>query len=174
MDALGSARWIRGAGLLLLLALLPASPALAIDLEVGRWIELKATHPQGVPLHQQPRPSLMGRAPDAARAEVRAMDQAQHWIQIRLEDGRVAWIIENYVERVVEAPSPPSGPPGNDEWLVWGSGDGCRQVVGDVPFENLIGRAEFLFFSSDGSAEIWEVWKWPFAIRFSRFLKGVR
>ena len=27
---------------------------------------------------------------------------------------------------------------------------------------------------SDGSAEIWEVWKWPFAIRFSRFLKAVR
>ncbi len=53
-------------------------------------------------------------------------------------------------------------------------GTRCRQVVGYVPFENLIGRAEFLFFSSDGSAEIWEVWKWPFAIRFSRFLKAVR
>lgn len=129
-DALGRARWIRGAGLLLLLALLPASPALAIDLEVGQWIELKATHRQGVPLHQQPRPSLMGRAPDIARAEVLAMEQAQHWIQIRLEDGRAAWIIENYVGRVVEAPSPPSGATGNDEWLVWGSGAGCRQVVG--------------------------------------------
>jgi signal peptidase I len=55
-----------------------------------------------------------------------------------------------------------------------GSGPRCRQVVGYVPYVNLIGRAEFLFFSSDRSAEIWEVWKWPFAIRFSRFLKGVR
>ncbi|MGH7004160.1 MAG: signal peptidase I [Alphaproteobacteria bacterium] len=54
------------------------------------------------------------------------------------------------------------------------SGQRCRQVVGYVPLENLIGRAEFLFFSSDGSAELWEVWKWPSAIRFSRFLKGVR
>jgi len=53
-------------------------------------------------------------------------------------------------------------------------GQRCRQVVGYVPFENLIGRAEFLFFSSDGTADLWEVWKWPFAIRFSRFLKGVR
>jgi signal peptidase I len=51
----------------------------------------------------------------------------------------------------------------------------CRQVVGYVPFANLIGRAEFIFFSSDpNAADIWEVWKWPFAIRFSRFLKGVR
>jgi signal peptidase I len=55
-----------------------------------------------------------------------------------------------------------------------GAGPRCRQVVGYVPLENLIGRAEFMFFSSDGSAELWEVWKWPFAIRFSRLLKGVR
>ena len=47
-------------------------------------------------------------------------------------------------------------------------------AVGYVPAQNLIGRAEFLFFSTDGSAEIWEVWKWPFAIRYGRLLMGVR
>ena len=26
------------------------------------------------------------------------------------------------------------------------------------------------FFSTDGSARFWEVWKWPFAIRYSRIL----
>lgn len=41
--------------------------------------------------------------------------------------------------------------------------------VGYVPIENLVGRAELLFFSTDGSADLWEVWKWPFATRFSRF-----
>lgn len=45
--------------------------------------------------------------------------------------------------------------------------------VGYVPFENLIGRAEFIFFSTDGSAELWEIWKWPFATRFSRIGDGV-
>lgn len=45
--------------------------------------------------------------------------------------------------------------------------------VGYVPSENLVGRAEFLFFSTDGSASLWEVWKWPSAIRFSRFFNGV-
>jgi signal peptidase I len=55
-----------------------------------------------------------------------------------------------------------------------GNGPKCRQVVGYVPFQNLIGRAEFIFFSTTGEAEIWEVWKWPFAVRFSRFLKIVR
>ena len=41
--------------------------------------------------------------------------------------------------------------------------------VGFVPEENLVGRAEILFYSTDGSAKLWEVWKWPFAMRFSRF-----
>ncbi len=45
-----------------------------------------------------------------------------------------------------------------------------RADVGFVPAQNLVGRAEIVFFSHDGSAQLWEVWKWPFAIRYSRFL----
>lgn len=45
-----------------------------------------------------------------------------------------------------------------------------RTEVGYVPAENLEGKAIFRFFSTDGSAHIWEVWKWPFAIRYSRIL----
>jgi signal peptidase I len=46
-------------------------------------------------------------------------------------------------------------------------------AVGYVPGENLVGRAEFIFFSTDGSARLWEIWKWPFAIRYSRLFNGV-
>jgi signal peptidase I len=46
--------------------------------------------------------------------------------------------------------------------------------VGFVPAENLVGRAEILFFSSNGSAHIWEIWKWPLAIRFDRLLEVIR
>ena len=46
--------------------------------------------------------------------------------------------------------------------------------VGYVPAENLVGRVEVLFFSVDGSAEWWQVWKWPLAIRFGRLFRGVR
>jgi signal peptidase I len=42
-----------------------------------------------------------------------------------------------------------------------------------VPEKNLIGRAEFLFFSHNGNARIWELWKWPSAIRFSRIGMGI-
>ena len=45
--------------------------------------------------------------------------------------------------------------------------------VGFVPEQNLVGRAEVVFFSHDGSAQLWEVWKWPFAIRYSRLLSGI-
>jgi signal peptidase I len=43
-----------------------------------------------------------------------------------------------------------------------------------VPDENLVGRAEFIFFSHDPSAAGWlEPWKWPSAIRFNRFFKAI-
>jgi signal peptidase I len=45
-----------------------------------------------------------------------------------------------------------------------------RTEVGYVPAENLEGKAIFRFFSTNGAAHIWEVWKWPFAIRYSRIL----
>jgi len=40
--------------------------------------------------------------------------------------------------------------------------------VGFVPYENLVGRAEVRFFSTDGSAALWQVWRWPGAIRWGR------
>ena len=45
--------------------------------------------------------------------------------------------------------------------------------ISTIPAQNLIGRAEFMFFSTDQSAAFWEVWKWPFAIRYSRILSGI-
>ena len=46
-------------------------------------------------------------------------------------------------------------------------------VVGYVPAENLVGKAEIIFFSTDGSAHFWEFWRWPSAIRWNRVFKWV-
>ncbi len=46
--------------------------------------------------------------------------------------------------------------------------DDSRGNVGYVPAENLVGKAEFRFFSIDDSAIWYEPWTWPGAIRFSR------
>ncbi|RDD63746.1 signal peptidase I [Ferruginivarius sediminum] len=45
--------------------------------------------------------------------------------------------------------------------------------VGYVPYENFVGRAEFIFFSHDGSASLWEIWAWPASVRFGRLLDDV-
>ena len=45
--------------------------------------------------------------------------------------------------------------------------------VGFVPIENLVGRAELMFFSTNGQARWWQVWRWPFAIRFHRIFRSV-
>ncbi|MGB2241266.1 MAG: signal peptidase I [Candidatus Puniceispirillaceae bacterium] len=53
------------------------------------------------------------------------------------------------------------------------SRDSRTTSVGMVPAENLIGRAERLFFSHNKSAHLWEIWKWPFAIRYGRLGDGI-
>lgn len=47
------------------------------------------------------------------------------------------------------------------------------RVIGPVPAMNMVGRAEILFFSTDGSARLWEFWRWPFATRYSRLFDSV-
>jgi signal peptidase I len=44
--------------------------------------------------------------------------------------------------------------------------------VGFVPFENLVGRAELIFFSVKGTA--WHFWEWPWTVRWTRILTTVR
>jgi len=45
--------------------------------------------------------------------------------------------------------------------------------VGPVPFENIIGRADFLFYSTNGHAMLLEVWKWPWSIRYDRIFMDI-
>lgn len=45
--------------------------------------------------------------------------------------------------------------------------------VGFVPVENLVGRAEILFFSFNAEYPWWEFWEWPFEVRWSRLLKPI-
>jgi signal peptidase I len=49
-----------------------------------------------------------------------------------------------------------------------------RGGVGFIPAENLVGRAEIIFFSTNGAAQFWELWKWPTATRFGRIFSIVQ
>jgi signal peptidase I len=68
-------------------------------------------------------------------------------------------------------------PPG-DDFMMGDNRDNSQDsrvlsAVGYVPAENLIGKAQFIYFSTDGTARLREFWKWPFAIRYNRLFKGI-
>ena len=46
--------------------------------------------------------------------------------------------------------------------------------VGYVPFENIVGRAEIIYFSIGDGAAAWQVWRWPTALRLRRFFSIIR
>ncbi len=47
------------------------------------------------------------------------------------------------------------------------------RVIGFVPAENLVGRAEILFFSIENRVAWWQVWRWPGGIRYGRLFDSV-
>jgi signal peptidase I len=49
-----------------------------------------------------------------------------------------------------------------------------RFEVGFVPDENLVGRANYIFFSISGGYSPLEIWRWPTEVRLSRFLNAVK
>jgi len=46
-------------------------------------------------------------------------------------------------------------------------------AVGYVPFENLVGRASFIFFSVEEGEEAWQIWRWPWIVRWNRIGKAI-
>jgi len=46
--------------------------------------------------------------------------------------------------------------------------------VGYVPYENIIGKAQIIFFSINDEASFWQVWDWPESVRWARIFHVVR
>jgi len=49
-----------------------------------------------------------------------------------------------------------------------------RFSLGYVPFENLVGRANLIFFSIGGDSSAWQLWRWPANIRWGRLFSFVQ
>lgn len=49
-----------------------------------------------------------------------------------------------------------------------------RSLVGYVPLENMVGKAQMIFFSVRGGAPAWEFWRWPWTVRWNRLFHIVR
>jgi signal peptidase I len=48
-----------------------------------------------------------------------------------------------------------------------------QNLVGYIPLENIVGRASFIFFSTNGSANMAQIWKWPGTIRYGRLFDRI-
>jgi len=46
-------------------------------------------------------------------------------------------------------------------------------TVGFIPFENLVGKAQFIFFSLE-NARFLQIWKWPNSIRYERIFQKIQ
>ena len=69
----------------------------------------------------------------------------------------------------------------NDHYFFLGDNRDCSKdsrflsSVGYVHKNNLVGKAQFIFFSSDVSiGSFFEIWKWHKSIRFNRFFKKIK
>src|SRR6185369_16365091 len=115
------------------------------------------------------------------------------------EEGPSVVVLKQYLEALPRGPSTPpkehriievsnDGPLDNtpvytvppDHYFAMGDNRDNSQdsrvlsAVGYIPAENLVGKAQFIFFSTNGAARWWEIWKWPIAIRYGRLFHGVR
>ncbi len=48
-----------------------------------------------------------------------------------------------------------------------------QSEIGFVPLENIVGRADLIFFSVEGNARLWEIWKWIPGMRLDRFFVDI-
>ncbi len=49
-----------------------------------------------------------------------------------------------------------------------------QEGVGFVPFENLVGRAEVIWFSVGNGEPAWAFWEWPWTVRLNRMFESVK
>jgi signal peptidase I len=54
------------------------------------------------------------------------------------------------------------------------STDSRFSQVGMVPFENIVGKAQVIFFSVFEGERAWQFWRWPVSVRWSRLLTIVK
>ena len=47
------------------------------------------------------------------------------------------------------------------------------ESVGYIPMKNVVGKAQFIFFSLENS-RFFQLWKWPYSIRYNRLMQDIQ
>lgn len=95
-----------------------------------------------------------------------------------LPEGRVHMIIERSDDGPLDDTEAYVVPEGH-YFMMGDNRDGSQDSrvmseVGFVPEENLVGRADRLFFSLEEGTHVWEIWKWPQALRGGRLIQEIK
>jgi hypothetical protein len=110
---------------------------------VGDRVELRASHPAGVPRHKEPRGTHdFQHVPDGTGATEMDLAQDGRWLKLAVPDGHTEWITARDVGRTIAPASQPTPPvatdvlrpdtpttAGDPERLVWNSPEGCRYIL---------------------------------------------
>lgn len=92
-------------------------------------VRLKASHPDGVPLHPaRGADGVSGRLPDGAEVEVLAKSPDGRWLEVRAKDGQSGWITKRYVASPDASRSEPAGSLGSDS--PFASRQACEKALG--------------------------------------------
>ena len=105
----------------------------------------------------------VGNLKTVARYEVTLPNGARH--QIQESEGDSGWL-----DNTPKFSVPP------DHFFTLGDNrdnSSDSRVFGFVPMKNLVGKAEFLFFSIKGSSA-WKIWNWYSSVRVDRLLKKLK
>lgn len=91
-----------------------------------------------------------------------------------LPEGRIHTILEMSDEDEADN-TPVFTVPAGHYFMLGDNRDNSRdsRFIGFVPRENLVGRAEIIFFSLKNGLPFWRFWEWPSHLQFDRFFKKI-
>jgi len=113
------------------------------------------------------------RDPDAPAAPADAVDYKEHLPE------RPTHVIRHLIDRPNLENTPLFTVPPGHYFMMGDNRDNSRDSrdptgeVGYVPAANLVGKADILFFSLGDDTSFWEVWDWPWAVRWSRVFRRI-
>ena len=137
-------------------------------------------HINGTPVKREAAPNYVGEDPCAGEPVFASLRSVKRWRET-LPNG----VSYDTLECPLMAPVPdPDNTPvytvPPDHFFMMGDNrhnstdSRFLREVGYVPLENLIGRAQIVFFSVAEGENAWQIWRWPWSVRWTRIGTLVR